>query len=118
MSDTPRPANANAWDTLARADVLSGLLFIAVAALGPVDLPRLSVGTALRMGTGYVPRLLCWMLLGLGAIVLVQGLRDASAAAALVGDGRWRAVLVGHGWRSWRSRSASSGSAWCWPSCC
>jgi hypothetical protein len=29
------------------------------------------------MGTGYVPRLLCWILLGLGAVVLVQGLREA-----------------------------------------
>ena len=34
------------------------------------------VGTSLRMGTGYVPRLLCWVLLGLGAIVMAQGLRQ------------------------------------------
>jgi hypothetical protein len=30
------------------------------------------------MGTGYVPRLLCWILMGLGAIVLVQGLREGN----------------------------------------
>jgi hypothetical protein len=75
VSDTPRPTTTNAWDTLARADVLSGLLFIAVAALGLWISRDYPVGTALRMGTGYVPRLLCWMLMALGAIVLVQGLR-------------------------------------------
>src|SRR5262249_44768072 len=32
------------------------------------------IGTALRMSTGYVPRLLCWILLGLGALVLLQGM--------------------------------------------
>ena len=78
MSDTPRPANTSAWDTLARADVLSGLLFIAVAALGLWISRDYAVGTALRMGTGYVPRLLCWILMGLGAIVLVQGLRETA----------------------------------------
>ena len=36
------------------------------------------------MGTGYVPRLLCWILLGLGALVLMQGLRDAAPPRDLV----------------------------------
>ena len=31
------------------------------------------------MGTGYVPRLLCWILMGLGAVVLVQGLPEADS---------------------------------------
>jgi hypothetical protein len=31
-----------------------------------------AMGTALRMGTGYVPRLLSWILFGLGLLVLVQ----------------------------------------------
>ena len=44
------------------------------------------IGTALRMGTGYVPRLLCWLLLGLGVIVLVQGLREAQDARPLSAD--------------------------------
>jgi hypothetical protein len=34
------------------------------------------------MGTGYVPRLLCWVLIGLGAIILIQGLRETDAAPA------------------------------------
>src|SRR5437016_10138489 len=64
---------------LARKNVLAGLLFIAVAALGLWLSRDYPVGTALRMGTGYVPRLLCWILLGLGAVVLVQGLREISS---------------------------------------
>jgi len=71
------------WRVLARKDVLAGLLFIAVAALGLWLSRDYPIGTALRMGTGYVPRLLCWLLLGLGAIVLVQGLREAQDARPL-----------------------------------
>jgi putative tricarboxylic transport membrane protein len=64
---------------LARRDVLAGLLFVSVALLGLWLSRDYPIGTALRMGTGYVPRLLCWILLGLGAIVLVQGVRQAQA---------------------------------------
>jgi hypothetical protein len=71
------------WRMLARTDVLAGLLFIAVAVLGLWISREYPIGTALRMGTGYVPRLLCWLLLGLGAVVLVQGLREAQGARAL-----------------------------------
>jgi putative tricarboxylic transport membrane protein len=71
------------WRMLARTDVLAGLLFIAVAVLGLWISRDYPIGTALRMGTGYVPRLLCWLLLGLGAVVLVQGLREGQDARAL-----------------------------------
>jgi putative tricarboxylic transport membrane protein len=71
------------WRLLARTDVLAGLLFIAVAVLGLWISRDYPIGTALRMGTGYVPRLLCWLLLGLGAVVLVQGLREGQDARAL-----------------------------------
>ena len=78
-SNLPVPS----WRVLARKNVLAGLLFIAVAALGLWLSRDYPIGTALRMGTGYVPRLLCWLLLGLGAIVLVQGLREAQDARPL-----------------------------------
>jgi hypothetical protein len=71
------------WRAVTRKDVLAGLLFIVVAMLGLWISRDYPIGTALRMGTGYVPRLLCWLLLGLGAIVLVQGLRDAQGAQSL-----------------------------------
>jgi hypothetical protein len=88
----PRAVKPSPWHVLARTDVLAGLLLMAIAVFGLWVSRDYPVGTALRMSTGYVPRLLCWLLLGLGAIVLVQGLRErspvlrASAAA-------WRAVL-------------------------
>ena len=61
---------------LRRKNVLSGLLFIAIAALGLWASRNYPIGTALRMSTGYVPRLLCWILMGLGVIVIVQGLLE------------------------------------------
>ena len=51
------------------------------------------IGTALRMGTGYVPRLLCWMLLGLGVVVLLQGLYEVDRIRTQGGPSASRAVL-------------------------
>ena len=87
------------WRMLARKDVLSGLMFAGVALFGLWLSRDYPIGTALRMGTGYVPRLLCWTLLGLGVIVLVQGLRQAQsvngAARSLSSDdiSAWRPVV-------------------------
>jgi putative tricarboxylic transport membrane protein len=71
--DSPPPR----FHPLRRKDVLAGLLFIAVAAIGLWASRNYAIGTTTRMGTGYVPRLLCWILLALGALVLVQGRRGA-----------------------------------------
>ena len=79
---------------LARNDVLAGLLFMAVAAFGLWVSRDYPVGTALRMGTGYVPRLLCWVLLGLGALILVQGLRAAVRGRCARSRPAWRAVIA------------------------
>jgi hypothetical protein len=67
---------------LKRKNVLAGLMFIAVAALGLWMSRNYPVGTALRMSTGYVPRLLCWILIGLGAVILFQGVRQAEPPAS------------------------------------
>jgi hypothetical protein len=64
---------------LRRKSVLAGLMFIVIAAIGLWASRNYPVGTALRMSTGYVPRLLCWLLMGLGAVVLVQGLLETPA---------------------------------------
>ena len=93
MSDGGRHATSRLnWNMLARPDVLSGLLFIAIAAFGLWLSRHYPVGTALRMGTGYVPRLLCWILLGLGVIVLIQGMRP-TALTLSPSPMAWRAVL-------------------------
>jgi hypothetical protein len=77
QSGKPPVFPALGWTTLLQKDVLAGLMFMAVAVLGLYLSRNYPVGTALRMGTGYVPRLLCWVLLGLGAVVLLTGLREA-----------------------------------------
>jgi len=78
--DTPKPGPTHhPLHILARKNVLAGLMFIAIAALGLWVSRDYPIGTALRMGTGYVPRALCWILMGLGAAILVQGLRQRDA---------------------------------------
>src|SRR3954447_11723186 len=78
---------------LARKDVLAGLLFIGVALLGLWISRDYPIGTALRMGTGYVPRLLLWILLGLGLLILVQGLRESRVVRRIEIEAGW-------GWRA------------------
>jgi len=96
----PTPSEAFPWRHLARKDVLAGLLFAVVAVFGLWLSRNYPIGTALRMGTGYVPRLLCWLLLGLGLVIFVQGLREVGLRAAQTdrvvsfGDGSaWRPVI-------------------------
>jgi hypothetical protein len=92
----PQPAPPRAaWQALARKDVLAGLLFMAFAILGLWVSRNYPIGTSVRMGTGYVPRLLCWILLGLGAVVLLQGLRESAPEGRLAGGEvpAWRPVL-------------------------
>ena len=88
--------------TWARKDVLSGLLFIAIALFGLWLSRDYPIGTALRMGTGYVPRLLCWILLGLGASSWSGTARSAKPTA-----GPTSATLRAGG------PSSSSPRAWC-----
>ena len=81
------------WRLFAHKNVLAGLMFMGVAALGLWLSRNYPIGTALRMGTGYVPRLLCWILLGLGAVDLPAGpARGARAACAspAAADSAWR----------------------------
>src|SRR5437016_12563272 len=87
--------HASPWHLLARKDVLSGLLFVAVALFGLWLSRDYPIGTALRMGTGYVPRLLCWILLGLGTVILVMGLREGQDERRVDFSDRsgWRPVV-------------------------
>ena len=59
---------------LAGADGLSGLFFVALGILGVVLSLEEKIGTAARMGSGYMPLVLSFCLIALGAIVLVRGL--------------------------------------------
>ena len=63
-------------------DVASGLVFILVAVAGlyinggflGIGLEQHAIGTARRMGPGYMPMLVLWGLLALGALTLLLGL--------------------------------------------
>ena len=78
---------------LARKDVLAGLMFTAVAAFGLWASRDYRIGTATAMSTGYVPRLLCWILLGLGVVIMVFGLRAGDERGAFAGARHWRALV-------------------------
>ena len=54
-------------------DLVGGLLFVAVAALGFWLLRDLRLGTSMRMGPGYLPTALCWLLLIVGTAMTVRG---------------------------------------------
>jgi hypothetical protein len=72
-------------------DALCGLLFALIGVAGLWIARDYPVGTALRMGTGVFPRILCWGLIGIGAIVLVRGFLTHGAA---IGRIAWRPVLL------------------------
>ena len=73
--------------------MLAGLLFIAVAVIGLWASRNYPIGTTTRMGTGYVPRLLCWILLG--ARRAGAGAGPARRGGDLIERGRpvWRAIV-------------------------
>jgi hypothetical protein len=55
-------------------DLLSAGLFIAFAVIGLWLNQDHNLGTARRMGPGYMPMLVFWLLIGLGSLVLAGGL--------------------------------------------
>lgn len=67
-------------ERLAARDVIAGLVFAAFGVAGLVIGRGLEMGSAEEMGTGYVPRLMSWLLVGLGAFIALTGLRHGMAA--------------------------------------
>lgn len=59
-------------------DFLSGLMFIAFGLIAIYFGQKLAQGTAVRMGPGYVPRMLSYILLALGALICVFALVSGS----------------------------------------
>ncbi len=91
-----RRATPGLLDILLRADVLAGLLFMAMGALGLYLARNLDIGTAIHMGTAYVPRLVCFALLGLGLAITLGGLLQKSAGR-IGGDEEpisWRSLIL------------------------
>ncbi len=57
-------------------DVISGVFLIVVALVGLYLNQDHSLGTARRMGSGYMPMMVFWILAGLGALTVLLGLAN------------------------------------------
>jgi len=55
-------------------DFLSGVMFIAFGLVALYFGRNLQMGTPVRMGPGYVPHMLAYIMMGLGAIIVVVAL--------------------------------------------
>ena len=74
---------------LAKTEVLAGLVFATVGLAGLWVGRTLNVGSASEMGEGYFPLLMCWFLVGLGAIIATFGWVRAGEPVASIA---WRPV--------------------------
>ena len=72
-------------------DFLSGLMFIGFGLLAIYFGQKLAQGTAVRMGPGYVPRMLSYILLGLGALICVFALVQGSEP---VEKPKWKPITM------------------------
>ncbi len=72
-------------------DFLSGLMFIGFGLIALYFGQKLALGTPVRMGPGYVPRMLSLTLLGLGAIICIVALVSGSDP---VEKPKWRPITL------------------------
>jgi hypothetical protein len=95
-SDRSAPAaSGRSWRELfVRPDVLAGLMFMAIAAIGLAVSWDYPIGTAIKMGTGYVPRLFLWILFTLGFAVFLLGLRGSGEEGDDDPPLQWRPLLL------------------------
>lgn len=96
LGDTPaHPPPRPSWlRLLTRPDVLAGLMFITLAGIGLAVSWDYPIGTAVRMGTGYVPRLFLWILFGLGVVILFQGIQGSGDEGADDPPLQWRPLVM------------------------
>ena len=72
-------------------DFLSGLMFIGFGLIALYFGQKLALGTPVRMGPGYVPRMLSLILIGLGLLVCVVGL---VAGSEPVEKPKWKPIVL------------------------
>ena len=72
-------------------DFVAGLMFAGWGVAGLWAGRDYAMGSALRMGPGYMPRLLCWGLVILGVIIAVKG---AMVAGEKIERWHWRPLVV------------------------
>ena len=72
-------------------DFLSGLMFIAFG-LGALYFGQhLAIGTSVRMGPGYVPRMLSLIMLGLGAVICIVAFVSGSEPVERL---KWKPITL------------------------
>jgi len=72
-------------------DFWSGVLFITIGTAAIVLGSRYNVGTAARMGPGYFPRVLGILLILLGAVLALRGLRLNGSP---IPQWKWRPIVI------------------------
>jgi hypothetical protein len=77
-------------DRFLSKDFLAGLMFLAFGVAALWFGRHLAVGTAVRMGPGYVPRALSFILLGLGGVICVLALNGSEPVEAP----RWKPITL------------------------
>jgi hypothetical protein len=65
-------------DRLFSKDLWSGLMFAGFGVLALIMGSNLAIGTAVRMGPGYVPRMLSYILIALGIAIIVRAVISPS----------------------------------------
>jgi hypothetical protein len=79
-------------NVLRRQNVLGGLLLVAFGVFGLVLGASLDMGTARRMGPGFFPRVLSWLLIALGVLIGVKGaMASGGETASRVA---WRPLML------------------------
>ena len=68
-------------------DFWAGILFICFGALALFLGRNYAFGTVTRMGPGFLPTVLAWILLGIGVIITLRGV---ALDGAPIAPGRWR----------------------------
>jgi hypothetical protein len=72
-------------------DFLSGLMFIGFGLLALYFGQKLALGTTVRMGPGYVPRMLALIMMSLGAVICVVAL---VAGGEMVEKPKWKPITL------------------------
>lgn len=75
-----------------RIDFAAGLIFVGVGLLYGMMSLRLSLGSALEMGPGYFPLVLCGLLVALGGVILITSF--SGGPGETFGKVPWRAVMM------------------------
>ena len=72
-------------------DFLSGLMFIGFGLIALYFGQKLALGTPVRMGPGYVPRMLALIIMGLGGIISVVAL---VSPGEMVEKPKWKPIVM------------------------